>query len=200
MIKEALKAFEQGKLVAVPTETVYGLAAPIDRDDLIEKIYEVKKRPKTSALSIQVSSIEMAKQYTDLWTKTVDALVDKYWPGPLTIILPKNENVSDLVTAHTGYVGLRMPDQKITLELIRQTNQALAVPSANLYGLPSPKTAKEVRNNFSDEDVYILDGGPCTIGTESTIVKITHDFYEVVRIGAISKEEITDFIENFDTL
>ena len=194
-MKEALQAYQDRKLVAVPTETVYGLAAPIDDPELIEKIFTLKQRPKTSALSIQISSIEMAKPWTSYWSPLATTLAQKFWPGPLTLVLPAVDHISPVITANTGFIGLRCPDQPLTLELIRNLQKPIAVPSANPHGAPSPTTAEHVRSYFSEDDVWILDGGPCTVGTESTIVKIDQqDNIQFLRIGALTEKEITDLL------
>ncbi|MCB0271675.1 MAG: threonylcarbamoyl-AMP synthase [Bdellovibrionales bacterium] len=193
-IIKALQAFREGKLVAAPTETVYGLTAPIDKPELIEKIFTIKQRPFSSALSIQVSTVEMAKMYTDQWSQFTQNLVQKYWPGPLTLVVKSNDKISNLITANTGFVGLRMPDQNLTLELIKHLGVPIAAPSANPHTLPAPTNAQQVRSYFKEEDVYIIDGGPCTFAKESTIIKIIDDEIEFLRIGAISKTEIESFL------
>jgi L-threonylcarbamoyladenylate synthase len=189
-IVEALKAFKEGRLVAIPTETVYGLAAPLNRLDLIQKIFELKKRPINNPLIVHVSSIQMAKKLSSFWPDYLDDLLAQYWPGPLSVLVPKNQNVPDLVTASLPLVALRMPKSKLTLSLIDQLQSAIVAPSANPYMKVSPTKPEHVESYFSSDGVYVLDGGPCDVGIESTIVRADKRKITLVRKGTITSNKL----------
>jgi len=165
----------------MPTETVYGLAANAYDADACKSIFVCKGRPLTDPLIVHVHSIEQALSLVDhTESNSVDkisifkALASKFWPGPLTIIMKANlEKIPNLITANTGFVGLRMPNNKIALELMKQSGLPIAAPSANKFGHVSPSKAEHVYNDFYlDSEVTILDGGACTFGIESTVLKI----------------------------
>ena len=133
-----IEAFKNHKLVAIPTETVYGLSAPIDQPLLIKKIFEVKERPFFDPLIVHVSSISEAKEWVSDWPVIAQKLAERFWPGPLTLVLPKNDKVSDLITSGLDTVGLRCPNHPLTLALIKELGVPLAAPSANKFGKTSP--------------------------------------------------------------
>ena len=184
-IENALKAFCSGKLVAIPTETVYGLSAPIHRLELVEKIFKLKDRPFFDPLILHVDSIEMAKHYVH-WNSVAQKLAQKFWPGPLTLVLPKKKTVPDIITAGLDTVGLRVPEHPLALNLIKRLEVGLAAPSANKFSKVSPTDPKHVAESFSKEDVYILDGGRCNVGIESTIVAVNENSIEELRPGMIT--------------
>lgn len=189
-IKEAIQAINKNKLVAIPTETVYGLAAPVSNINLIKKIFELKKRPFFDPLIVHVSSIEMAKSYSAHWTNIHQNLAQCFWPGPLTIITDKNVKVDKILTAGLDTVGLRLPDHEMTCEFISKLGEGVAAPSANTFTKTSPTTSDHVRKYFKDEDVFILEGGSCTVGIESTIIKVDGKEIVILRPGMISREDI----------
>lgn len=168
---EVLQRLEQGDVVGLPTETVYGLAARIDRPEGLRKIFSVKERPFFDPLIVHVASIEQARALTAAWPRAAEALARRFWPGPLTLVLPKSKTVDGLITSGLDSVGLRCPKHPLALSLIASSGP-LAAPSANRFGKTSPTTAAHVRSEFPDRDLLILDGGPCEVGIESTVLKI----------------------------
>jgi len=195
-ITKAMAAFKNQKLVALPTETVYGLAAPIDQAELIQKIFTLKKRPRNHPLISHVSSIEMAKKYCLNWNELAETLAQKFWPGPLTLLLKKNALMPDIVTGNSQWCGLRMPRHPLALNLIETLNIPLCAPSANLHKKTSATKASHVRNDFSLDDVFVLDGGDSEIGLESTIVKVHDKNLEILRPGSISLLDLQQCFTN----
>ena len=197
--QKAKDVFLSGKLIGLPTETVYGLAAPFDDLELVKKIFAVKKRPAFDPLIVHVSSTEMAKRLVVEFPKEAEALAKKYWPGPLTIVLPKKQIVSDLVTAGQSTVALRSPNHPVALEIIRGLDKPLVAPSANPYQKLSPVSAKQVEENFKDSDVFVFDGGECNVGIESTIVGIdvSAKRFSVLRKGVISSSDVGSCLLGF---
>lgn len=177
-----------GGLVAVPTETVYGLAASGLNEEAVKKIYEVKGRPSVKPLSLMVSGPETIDDYCNDVPVAARILAERFWPGPLTIVLKAKSIVPSIVLAGGSTVGLRCPDSDLTLSLIRQSGLPLAAPSANPSGEPSPKTADEVVSYFNGEIDAVIDGGPCTLGTESTILDFSSGF-RALRDGALLKDK-----------
>lgn len=189
-ISEAAARIRGGGLVAFPTETVYGLGANALDPQAVAKIYELKGRPPTSPLIVHVSSIDMAREIAAEWPPLAEELAQKWWPGPLTIVLPKNvllkkPTIPDIVTAGLPTVGIRMPNHSIALELIEKAGVPIAAPSANRFGELSPTTAEHVRDAFGD-DLPVLDGGPSQVGIESTVVAIEDGVLKLLRPGMIS--------------
>jgi len=189
-IKEGLSAIESGQLIGLPTETVYGLAAPINDEILLSRIFELNQRPFFDPLIVHVASIAQAKTLVADWPDEATLLAKKFWPGPLTIVLEKNTLVSDLITAGLNTVGLRSPAHPIAQELINALGIPLAAPSANIFGKTSPTSAQHVRDSFNEKDVFILDGGNCDVGIESTIISIENGNCKILRPGMITKSEI----------
>ncbi|MBY0515278.1 MAG: threonylcarbamoyl-AMP synthase [Bacteriovoracaceae bacterium] len=170
-LSEAKQRLKEGDVVAIPTETVYGLAADIENEKGIKRVFEVKERPFFDPLIVHVDSIEKAKSLTTDWTEIHAALALKCWPGPLTLIAPKIHTLNPLITSGLTDVGLRCPRHQLTLELLKDFH-GLAAPSANKFGKTSPTSAEHVRAEFGDS-VLILDGGPCDVGIESTVAAVT---------------------------
>lgn len=169
-IVKAKDLLHAGEVVGMPTETVYGLAARIDIPSAVEKIFTTKERPFFDPLIVHVSSVEQARSLTLSWSPVADILAMAFWPGPLTMILPKSVLVNDMITSGLDSVGIRMPRHPEALELIRQVGVPLAAPSANKFGRTSPTSAAHVREEFKKENVFVLDGGDCEVGIESTVV------------------------------
>lgn len=187
-----LKELRASNVVAIPTETVYGLAGRIDSEEALKKIFAVKERPFFDPLIVHVSSKSMAKKYTKVWPEIAEHLADRFWPGPLTMILPKNESVNSLISSGLDTVGLRCPDHPLTLDLIAQLKVPLAAPSANKFGKTSPTKAEHVASEFPQERIAILDGGPCQIGLESTVLLVrANGELSILRPGAISEQQIS---------
>src|ERR1700685_3642564 len=166
-IQEAAAKIRSGGLVAFPTETVYGLGANALDAAAVQKIYELKGRPSASPLIVHVASIEMAREIVAQWPPLAESLAQKWWPGPLTLVLPKKPVIPDIVTAGLPTVGVRMPNHSMALDLIKEAGVPIAAPSANKFMDLSPTTAVHVRCAFGDS-VDILDGGPSQVGIEST--------------------------------
>jgi len=188
-IKEAAEIIRAGGLVAFPTETVYGLGANALDLAAVHKIFEMKGRPETSPLIVHVASVEMAREIVAEWPPLADELARQWWPGPLTLVLPKKTLVPDNVTAGLPTVGVRMPNHPVALALIEAAGVPVAAPSANRFTGLSPTTADHVRAAFGDA-VPVLDGGPCTVGIESTVVAIEDGKLTLLRPGMISLGEI----------
>ncbi|MEQ1886725.1 MAG: L-threonylcarbamoyladenylate synthase [Bryobacteraceae bacterium] len=188
-IAEAAERIRSGELVALPTETVYGLGANALDAAAVAKIYALKRRPATSPLIVHVDSVEMAKSLVREWPEEADRLARKYWPGPLTLVLPKAAAVPDIVSAGLPTVGIRMPKHPMALELIRLAGVPIAAPSANKFTGLSPTSAQHVREAFGDA-VPVIDGGPCEVGIESTVVAIESGRIHLLRPGMISLMDV----------
>lgn len=193
-IPEAAGIIRRGGLVAVPTETVYGLAADGLNERAVRKIYEVKGRPETKPISLLISGIQDAGWFCADIPEAAFLLAEMFWPGPLTMVFRKRASVPDVVTAGGNTVGVRCPDHLLTLELIRQSGVPLAAPSANLSGKPSPKTAADVLRAFDGTIEAVLDGGTCSVGVESTILDLTARPPKILRLGGLAAEEVARVI------
>lgn len=191
-VASAARIIGQGGLVAVPTETVYGLAGNGLDPTAVERIYEVKGRPAVKPLSLMVADESAMETYCQNVPAGAHILAKAFWPGPLTIVLESKELVPEIVRAGGKTVGLRCPRQAQTLALLRACQTPLAAPSANPSGMSSPKTAREVAAYFDGQIEAILDGGPCGLGVESTIVDLTAAPYRILRQGALPAEELRD--------
>lgn len=192
IIAQAALRLRAGGLVAFPTETVYGLGALATREDAVRHIFRAKGRPPTHPLVLHVDNIEMAKQVVAHWPAEAEALARAFWPGPLTMVLPKAEHVSTLVTGGRETVAVRMPASNIALALIRQAGGAVAAPSANPYQGISPTTAEHVQRGLGAEVDLIVDGGPCARGLESTIVDVVHQ--SLLRLGPVSPSALRQYL------
>ena len=191
-IEEAATILREDGLVAVPTETVYGLAGNGLSEDAIAKIYEVKGRPQIKPLSLMVAGIDAMEQYCAEVPHAATVLAEKFWPGPLTIVLKAQPKLPGILLAGGTTVGLRCPDHALTQTLLQTAGIPLAAPSANPSGEESPKTAKKVYEYFSGKIEAILDGGTCGIGKESTIIDLSQKPFRILRQGALPRDAITD--------
>lgn len=191
-LDKAAQLIRQGQLVAVPTETVYGLAGNGLDEKAIHQIYEVKGRPAIKPLSLMVADAGAIEEYCEDVPEQALTLAEQFWPGPLTIVLKAKPTIPALVRAGGDTVGLRCPDHPMTLELLRLSGLPFAAPSANPSGAPSPKSAQEVLDYFSDSIAGVVDGGPCGIGTESTIIDMSRMPFKILRHGALKEETIED--------
>ena len=189
-IARAAELIRAGELVAFPTETVYGLGANALDVAAIEKIYAAKGRPATSPLIVHVNSIEMARGLVREWPERAEKLAGKFWPGPLTLVLPKRPHVPDRLTAGLDTVGVRMPASPIALALIREAGVAIAAPSANPFMELSPTTAQHVRRSLGARVAMVLDGGPSKVGIESTVLSLAGSDAVLLRPGMVTKAEI----------
>jgi L-threonylcarbamoyladenylate synthase len=190
----AADLLRQGKLVAIPTETVYGLAANALDAGAVTKIFIAKNRPQFNPLIVHCATAEQALSYAQNIPEEARELAEKYWPGPLTLILRKKDIIPDIVTAGHEWVGLRVPQHPITLKLLSTINFPLAAPSANPSGYVSPTTAEHVAEGLDGKIDYILNGGPCNVGVESTIVSFSTNPPTLLRHGGIPLEKIKTFI------
>jgi L-threonylcarbamoyladenylate synthase len=189
-IDRAAQLLRAGRLVAFPTETVYGLGASALDAAAVARIYAVKGRPATSPLIVHVASIEMAQSLVTHWPEPAERLARQFWPGPLTLVLEKQPSIPGIVTAGLRTVGLRMPAHPIALALIRAAGLPLAAPSANRFTELSPTTAAHVRHNLGSDVDLILDGGPCQVGIESTVLSLAERRPTLLRPGGISRAQL----------
>jgi L-threonylcarbamoyladenylate synthase len=189
-IENAVQLLKAGGLVAFPTDTVYGVGAYAFSPQAVEKIYQVKGRPPDKAIPLLLASAESLSQVAQDITPEAWLLVEKFWPGALTVVLRRQPVVPDIVTGGGPTVALRVPDHAFTLRLIRAVGSPLATTSANLTGHPDPRTAQEVADYLEGRIDLILDGGRCPGGIPSTVVDLTRTPLAIVRLGAISREEV----------
>ena len=189
-VKSSIKMLKEGKILVVPTDTVYGICSDATNEKAVEKIFRIKNRDKNNPLNILVSSVDMAKKYTKNFNKIAETLANKFWPGALTMVFEKNDLIPKIVTANKETIGVRIPDNEVTLNIINELSLPIACPSANISGRPSGTVVEDIKSDFKDNvDIYI-DCGPSKIGIESTIVKINENSVEILRQGKITKEEI----------
>ena len=182
---------EEGELVAIPTETVYGLAGNALNEDAVIKIFETKNRPQFNPLIVHVTSFSEIEKYVSFIPEKAKLLAEIFIPGPLTFLLTKKESIPDIVTAGSDKVAIRIPNHPMTLVLLKQLDFPLAAPSANPFGYVSPTNAQHVHDSLNGKISYILDGGECTVGLESTIIGFDEEENIIIhRIGGISIEEI----------
>ena len=191
-IEKAAAILRAGGLVAVPTETVYGLAGNGLDVQAVEAVYEVKGRPAVKPLSLMVPGPESMEEYCLDVPPQAKLLAERFWPGPLTIVLKARETIPPIVLAGGDTVGLRCPDHRMTLELLKLTGLPFAAPSANPSGEESPKSAERVLEYFGGRIDAVVDGGECGIGRESTIISLAQTPYRVLRRGALAEDEIAD--------
>lgn len=189
-IKKAKLLLEQGELVAIPTETVYGLAGNALDVAAVASIFRVKKRPQFDPLIVHVPDIGHAELYAQAIPPKAAALAEKFWPGPLTLILEKKNIIPYLVTSGMNTVGLRCPNHALTSSLLKTLHFPLAAPSANPFGYVSPTRAEHVDEQLGQEIAYILDGGKCVVGIESTIIGFEDKMPVIYRMGGLSQEDI----------
>src|SRR5882672_5472348 len=189
-IAKAATLLRQGKLVAIPTETVYGLAGNALNVEAVTRIFAAKNRPYFDPLIVHVPYPSSAGEYAERIPGKALDLMEQFWPGPLTVLLSKKNIVPDLVTAGLDRVGLRCPDHPMTLALLQSLPFPLAAPSANPFGYVSPTSPHHVNDQLGNEIEYILDGGECKVGVESTIVGFEDDTPTIYRLGGLQVEAI----------
>ncbi|AHM63581.1 Sua5/YciO/YrdC/YwlC family protein [Flammeovirgaceae bacterium 311] len=193
-LNRAVAHLEHDELVAIPTETVYGLAGNAYSEKAVVNIFSTKKRPSFDPLIVHTTSLEAAREFLLEIPDTAYALAEKFWPGPLTLILPKNNRIPDLVSAGLNTVGVRVPRHPLSLQLLEKLHFPLAAPSANPFSYISPTTALHVQEQLGEQIPYILDGGPCEVGVESTILGFEGDKVIVHRLGGMSLEELRQHV------
>ena len=189
-IKKGAEMLRRGELVAIPTETVYGLAANGLDEAVVKALYDAKERPYYKAFSLQVADVAMVREIAARIPDMALKLFEKFCPGPITIVLPRKSSIPKRVTGGKNTVGIRIPANEIALAVLREAGVPLAVPSANISAHPSPTSAQMVYDDMQGRIPLILDGGPCNLGIESTIVDCTGDEPVIIRHGAIREEEI----------
>ena len=187
---EAARILQSGGVVAVPTETVYGLAADAGNISAVERIFSIKQRPANDPLIVHIYETSQIDKLTQDWSETAEILARQFWPGPLTIVVPKHPDVPDIVTAQLPTVAIRMPAHPVMREILRLCSCPLAAPSANRFGAVSPTTAQHVTDSLGCGPDGIVDGGPCNIGLESTIVMPAEDKIWLLRPGVITESEL----------
>ncbi|AYH43126.1 threonylcarbamoyl-AMP synthase [Azoarcus sp. DN11] len=189
-IQRAADLLRAGELVGMPTETVYGLAADALNVEAVGRIFSAKGRPADHPLIVHLPDATHLARWARAIPKDALALAKAFWPGPLTLILKREEGVPDAVTGGQDTVGLRVPDHPVALALLRAFDSGIAAPSANRFGRISPTTAAHVREELGDKVALVLDGGPCQVGIESTILDLSRDTPVILRPGAISADDI----------
>jgi L-threonylcarbamoyladenylate synthase len=199
-LARAKMLLEQNELVAIPTETVYGLAANALNTDAVAKIFETKNRPSFDPLIVHVPTLEAAQLYVEEIPEKLKLLAHHFWPGPLTLLVAKKDQIPDLVTSGLDTVGIRCPNHALTRALLEQLPFPLAAPSANPFGYVSPTKPEHVEEQLGKKIEYILDGGPCLVGIESTIVGMLNNRVTVFRLGGLSIEEIEKVVGKVDIM
>ena len=194
VIEEAARLLRQGKLVAFPTETVYGLGANALDARAVARVYEVKGRPSTSPIIVHMHSAEMARNLVENWPRQAALLAEAFWPGPLTIVLSRHPRMPEIVSAGLPTVGVRVPAHPVALEIICSAGVPVAAPSANRFGQLSPTTAEHVREGLGDAVDLIVDGGPTDVGIESTVISLAGRRPALLRPGMITRDAIEKVI------
>lgn len=189
-LQKAAGILQKGGLVAIPTETVYGLAANALNEKAVARIYEAKKRPNFDPLIVHVSGFNQALKYARIMPPLAERLAERFWPGPLTMVMEKSNEIPYLVSAGLETVGLRAPRHPLTAALLNILPFPLAAPSANPFGYISPTTAEHVQKMLGEEVDYILDGGPCDVGIESTVIRVLQDEIIILRKGGITADDL----------
>lgn len=192
-LSQAIGLLKQGKVVAIPTETVYGLAADASNESALHEIYRIKQRPANNPLIVHIASSKQVKDWAADFPPLAQKLAEVFWPGPLTLVLPARSDVSTTVRAGEPTVALRVPAHPLAQQVLQQSGLGLAAPSANKYTQLSPTSAKHVEAGLG-EHIPVLDGGACQVGIESTIVAIEGDQWRLLRLGMISEIEIVSVV------
>jgi len=196
LIKMAANIILEGELVGFPTETVYGLGANGLNEEAVKKIFKAKGRPQDNPLILHVDSIDMVKELVEEIPENAIKCMEKFWPGPLTILFKRSHIVPDIITAGLDTVAIRMPDHKIALELIKESKKPIAAPSANSSGKPSPTRSDHVIEDMWGKIPLIIDGGSTGVGLESTVLDLTEEIPMILRPGGISQESIKEVLGN----
>ena len=199
-IAKAAKLLREGRLVAVPTETVYGLAANALDEAAVRRIFEAKGRPAFNPLIVHVPGVDEARRLSSAWPELAERLAGAFWPGPLTLIVPKAPSIPEAVTAGLPSVALRAPSHPVARALLLECGLPLAAPSANLFGAVSPTTAAHVAQSLGEGVDLVLDGGPCEVGIESTVIHLTGGRPRVLRPGGVTAQALASVIGPVDEI
>ena len=194
-IKEIAKDIKEGKVAVFPTETVYGIGTNGLNEKAIEKLFRIKNRSKQKPISLLVSNMNMIEGVTKNINEIEFKLIKKFMPGPLTIILEKNENVPDILTAGSKFVGIRIPYNEIAIKLIEYSGVPIATTSANVSGEEANIKLQDIMFEFEDKADYYIDGGISKIGKASTVVKVEDNEIKILREGSISKEQLVSVLK-----
>lgn len=195
-IEQAVASLRAGSLVAFPTETVYGLGADASSVSAIRKVFAAKQRPADHPLIVHLSDMAGLKHWASVVPREAWLLAEAFWPGPMTIVLPRAAHVSSELTGGQSTVALRVPSHPVARRLLNAFNGAIVAPSANRFGRLSPTTAAHVREELGNAVDLILDGGPCSVGIESTIVAFRHGQAVILRPGAVTAKQVEDTLQN----
>ena len=193
-IDSAAAILKAGGIVAIPTETVYGLAASAFNDEAIGKVFAAKGRPQDNPLIVHVCDMDMLREVTSELPPEALVLAERFWPGPLTMVLGRSDKIADSVSRGLNTVAVRMPSNSVALEVIKQSGLPLAAPSANLSGSPSPTTANHVICDLSGRIDAVIESGDCAVGVESTVVTLVTDPPRLLRPGAVTAEQLSEFL------
>ena len=194
MLEKAAELIKQGKIVVFPTETVYGIGTNGLNEDAVKRLYEVKERPFNKPITLLVSDMKMINQIAKDITEIEYKIMEKFFPGPLTVILKKKDNVPNIVTAGKDTVGVRMPRGEIARKIAEEAEVPIAAPSANITGEPSGTNLQEIRKKFEGKVDLFIDGGISELGLASTIVQVIDGKPQILRQGSISLEEINKIL------
>ncbi|MBQ5317695.1 MAG: threonylcarbamoyl-AMP synthase [Oscillospiraceae bacterium] len=194
-ITYAAKLLADGEVVGIPTETVYGLAADAENEEAVKNIFKAKGRPQDNPLIVHIADISQLEEYVYDVPQLAYKLAEKFCPGPLTMVLPKKNRIPNVTSAGLDTVGIRIPYHPAARKLIQESGKALAAPSANLSGSPSPTTAMHVMNDMNGRIPAIVDGGSCPVGVESTVISFENGKIRLLRPGFISADELSEFSE-----
>jgi L-threonylcarbamoyladenylate synthase len=197
-IADAVAALRRGEVIGLPTETVYGLAGDASNAAAVRRIFATKGRPADHPLIVHIADVAQLGDWAADIPDVARKLAAAFWPGPMTLILKKADNVSALVTGGQDSIGIRIPEHPVALQLLRTFGGGLAAPSANRFGHVSPTTAQHVRDELGESVPIVLDGGPCSIGIESTIIDLTAEVPRILRPGQISRDAIAEVIGRVD--
>ena len=197
-ITTAVDVLRRGGLVAFPTETVYGLGCDAENRDALRRLYTVKRRPAGHPVIVHLANVAALPAWAAEVPSAARSLADACWPGPLTLVLKRAERVPDDATGGRDTVALRVPDQRVALALLERFDGGIAAPSANRFGRVSPTTAEHVRADLGDDVDIVLDDGPCRVGVESTIVDCTGERPAILRLGAVSREQVEGLVGPVD--
>lgn len=193
-LRKAGSAIAEGKIVVIPTETVYGLGADAFNPDAVVRVFEAKNRPTFDPLIVHIASADAMETVARTIPRKARLLAEALWPGPLTLVMPKRGEIPDIVTAGLDTVGVRCPAHPVARKIIEYSGTAVAAPSANPFGYISPTTAAHVVRQLGDRVDMIVDGGPCTVGVESTVIDMTHETPIVLRPGGMPLERIQELV------